>query len=282
MAIQYTAKQVVARLRNEIESGRPLFMPNTGMGLSAKIQEQGGADLVCVSPTSWWRLRGRGSLTSYLPYSDCNKLVFELVPEILAAVNEAPVISLSGPHNPLLGHREHVKKLWDMGLSGVSPNTIMLFGKEFAEQMEHLGAGFSQEVAFIRTANEMNIFTLAYAFTTDEAIALVEAGVDALSSHVGATTGGAVGARTTVSLEEAARMSQEIFDAATSVRKDVILFAHGGPMEGPEEVKYIFDHTTAHGFTGGSSAERMPIEKGILEATSAFKTVPIPRNSRAR
>ena len=136
----------------------------------------------------------------------------------------------------------------------------------------------SQEVAFIRTANEMNVFTFAYAFSTDEAIAFAEAGVDALSSHVGPTKGGAVGARTTVSLEDAARMSQEIFDAATSVRKDVILFAHGGPMEGPEEVKYIYEHTTAHGFTGGSSAERMPIEKGILEATSAFKSTPIPRH----
>lgn len=279
MAPQYTAKEVVDRLRKEIDSGRPLFMPNSGMGLSAKIQEQGGADLVCVSPTSWWRLKGRGSLTSYLPYSDCNKAVFDLTPEILAAVREAPVISLSGPHNPLLGHREHVKKLWDMGLSGVSQTPIMLFGQSFADQMEHLDVGFSQEVEFIRTAHEMNIFTFAYAFTPEEAIAFVEAGADVISSHVGATKGGSVGAATTVSLKDAAGISQEIFDAARSVREDVILFAHGGPMEGPDEVKYIYEHTDAQGFTGGSSAERMPIEKGIFEATSSFKSVPIPRQT---
>jgi predicted TIM-barrel enzyme len=78
-----------------------------------------------------------------------------------------------------------------------------------------------------------------------------------------------------LSLEEAAELSQQIFDAAKKVNKNVILFAHGGPIEGPKEVEYIFKNTDAHGFTGGSAAERMPIEKAILEITQAYKNVPV-------
>lgn len=42
MAKLYTAKEVTSRLRAEIDAGRPLFAPNCGFGLSAKLQEMGG------------------------------------------------------------------------------------------------------------------------------------------------------------------------------------------------------------------------------------------------
>jgi predicted TIM-barrel enzyme len=40
-------------------------------------------------------------------------------------------------------------------------------------------------------------------------------------------------------------------------------------------VEYIFKNTDAQGFTGGSAAERMPIEKAVLEITEAYKNVPM-------
>ena len=79
-----------------------------------------------------------------------------------------------------------------------------------------------------------------------------------------------------MSLDDAAKISQDIFDAAREVNPDVILFAHGGPIEGPNEAKYIFDHTNAQGFIGGSAAERMPIEKAVLAATKEYKEIEMP------
>ena len=275
MAKRYTAQEVVERLKKEIKAGKPLFMPNCGMGLSAKLQEKGGSDLICVSPTSWWRLKGQGSLAAFLPYCDVNEVVFDLSREIVPVVQEVPIISLSGPHNPLLPNREHLQKLWDMGISGVNPLISKLYDVSFGEQIEHIGMGWSNEVDMVRVAHEMKMFTFAYAFAPEEATILAEAGADVVASHCGSTRGGLKGAKTGLSLEEAAELSQAIFDAAKKINKNVILFAHGGPIEGPKEVEYIFKHTDAHGFTGGSAAERMPIEKAILEITNAYKSVPI-------
>lgn len=272
MAKRYTADQVVARLSKEIDSGRPLFMPNTGMGLSAKIQEKGGSDLICVSPTSWWRLKGQGSLAAFMPYSDCNQIVFDLCREILPVVKETPVITLSGSHNPMLAHREHLQKLWDMGVSGVTHMPINLYGPEFPEQMEQIGMGLGSELAFIRTAVEMNMFTFAYAGNCGDAESFAKAGAHIVSSHVGATKGGEKGATTRLSLDDAVAISRDIFAAARSVNPKVILFAHGGPMETPEDARYVLERTDAQGFIGGSAAERMPIEKAILTATHAFKS----------
>lgn len=275
MAIRYNAQEVVARLREEIKAGRPLFMPNCGMGISAKFQEKGGADLICISPTSWWRLKGMGSLAAFLPYSDVNQIVFELAKEILPNVKKTPVISLSGPHNPLLEHKEHLKKLWEMGISGINPFPSELYGQSFRDQIEHIGMGWSQEVEFIRVAHEMNMFTFGYASNPSEAIDLANAGADIIGSHLGATRGGDMGAETELTLEKSAELSQQIFDAARKIKKDVILFAHGGPMENPVAVEYVLKNTDAHGFTGGSAAERIPIEKAILEMTKAYKSIPV-------
>ena len=43
-------------------------------------------------------------------------------------------------------------------------------GQEFADQVEHIGMGFSSEVEFIKTANELEMFTFAYASNPEEAI----------------------------------------------------------------------------------------------------------------
>jgi len=277
MAKRYTGEEIVARLKKELDKGKPLFMPNCGMGLSAKLQEKGGSDIICISPTSYCRLKGLGSLASFLPFWDINQVVFDLAREILPIVKEVPVISLSGPHNPLLPHREHLQKLWDMGISGVNPFISKLYGESFSEQIDQIGMGWKNEVEFVKIACEMNMFTFAYAFSPEEASILADAGAHIIASHVGSTIGGTIGAKTGMSLEQAADLSQKIFDAARKSNKDVILFAHGGPIEGPKEVEYIFKNTNAQGFTGGSAAERMPIEKAILAVTQEYKNIPIKK-----
>ena len=81
------------------------------------------------------------------------------------------------------------------------------------------------------------------------------------------------GAKSKLSLDDAVELTQEVFDAALSVNPDIILFAHGGPMKGPKEAEYVVRKTNAHGFIGGSAAERIPIEKAVFEATKEYKAV---------
>ena len=275
MATRYSEREVIERLQAEIKKGKPLFMPNCGCGLTAKLQEKGGADLICVSATSYWRMKGQGSLAPLMPYSDINKVIFDLAPEIVANVKNAPLLSLSGATNPLLPHKQHLQKLWDAGISGINPFMVKIYGDAIMDQMENIGMGWTREVDMIRTAHEMNMFALAYAFTPAEATILAEAGASAISSHVGSTTGGLMGAKTGLSLEQASQVSQQIFDAARKVNPAVILFAHGGPIEGPKEVAYVFKNTNAQGFIGGSAAERVPIEKAVYAATLEYKQIPI-------
>ncbi|MBQ3274306.1 MAG: phosphoenolpyruvate hydrolase family protein [Christensenellaceae bacterium] len=276
MAKVYTEKEVIDRLRKEIAANKPLFCPNCGCGLTAKLQAMGGADVICVSATSYWRLKGQGSLAPLMPYSDINKCIMSIVPEVVMNAGDVPVVTLSGGTNPLLPHRKHLEMLREMGVSGINPFMMNIYGEHVMKQMEKIGMGWSKEVDFVHEAHEMDMFTLAYAFTPEEAKILTEAGASAIASHCGTTTGGLKGAVTDFTLDDAAKLSQEIFDAAKEVNPDIITFAHGGPIEGPAEAKYIFEHTDAHGFIGGSAAERMPIEKAVLAATKEYKEIEMP------
>jgi predicted TIM-barrel enzyme len=107
-------------------------------------------------------------------------------------------------------------------------------------------------------------------------------GADAIIAHVGTTVGGSIGVvEATMTIEDAAKRTQEIIDAGKSVRDDVIYLSHGGPISTPEDAAYINEHTDAVGFVGASSLERMAVEESLTNLTREFKSIPLHRKSVA-
>jgi predicted TIM-barrel enzyme len=67
---------------------------------------------------------------------------------------------------------------------------------------------------------------------------------------------------------------QEIRDAAVSVKPDIIVLCHGGPIAEPDDAQYVLEHTTGvAGFFGASSMERLPTEVAITENMRRFKRI---------
>jgi predicted TIM-barrel enzyme len=101
---------------------------------------------------------------------------------------------------------------------------------------------------------------------------MAEAGADVLVAHMGLTTKGTIGARTALRLDEAAERVQAIRDAGASVKPDVLVICHGGPIAEPEDARFVLEHTNGvAGFFGASSIERLAVERAITEQTRAFK-----------
>ena len=143
------------------------------------------------------------------------------------------------------------------------------------QTFEETGMSYNLEVDMVRIANELDMFTSPYAFNPEEAIKMTKAGADVVVAHVGCTIGGSIGATDSVmELDAAAKIVQDIHDAAVAERSDVIVLCHGGPISSPEDAQYILQHTKGvHGFYGASSAERMPVEIAITEHIKKFKAI---------
>ncbi|MEO6808490.1 MAG: phosphoenolpyruvate hydrolase family protein, partial [Isosphaeraceae bacterium] len=109
--------------------------------------------------------------------------------------------------------------------------------------------------------------------------AMAEAGADILVPHVGLTTKGLIGARSALTLDEAAQRVQRMADAAWSIRPDLLVLCHGGPIAEPSDVAEVFRQTHGiAGFFGASSIERLPTEPAIIEQVRSFAALSLTKS----
>jgi predicted TIM-barrel enzyme len=268
----YTRQDILARLRTKVASGRPIIGGGAGTGLSAKLEEAGGIDLIVIYNSGRFRMAGRGSLAGLMPYGDANQIVMEMAGEILPVVKRTPVLAGVCGTDPFRRMDLFLKQIDAAGFCGVQNfPTVGLIDGTFRANLEETGMGFGLEVDMIRMAAEMNLLTTPYAFNPDEAAAMAAAGADILIPHMGLTTKGSIGATTALTLEASAERVQAMHDAAKRVKSDILVLCHGGPIAEPSDAQYILDHTRGIvGFYGASSMERLPVEPAIRQRTEAF------------
>jgi predicted TIM-barrel enzyme len=276
----YTRTEVIARLRDTMSKGKPIIAAGAGTGISAKFIERGGADLVIVYNSGRFRMAGPGSTAGMMAYGDANAVAMEIGEyEVLPVVEEIPVICGVHATDPRRRMWHWLGKVKDMGFSGINnfPTHTIIDGK-FRQILEETGMSVKKEFETVTLARKMDMFTIVYVGSPEESKAMAEAGADVIIAHVGTTVGGSIGVtNATMTLPEAAKITQGIIDAAKSVRKDLIFLSHGGPINTPEDAAFINEHTDTDGFVGASSLERMAVEQSLTDLTQRFKQIPVKR-----
>ncbi|MFM9001975.1 MAG: phosphoenolpyruvate hydrolase family protein [Opitutia bacterium] len=276
----YTREEVLARLNATKSAGRPIIAAGAGTGISAKFIEKGGADLVIVYNSGRFRMAGHGSTAGMMAYGDANAVAMEIGEyEVLPVVEEIPVICGVHCTDPRRRMWHWLGKVKDMGFSGINnfPTHTIVDGK-FRQVLEETGMSVKKEFETVALARRMGLFTIVYVGSPAESKAMAEAGADVIIAHVGTTVGGSIGVtNATMTLPDAAKATQEIIDAAKSVRKDLIFLSHGGPINTPDDAAYINEHTDCDGFVGASSLERMAVEQSLTDLTKRFKQIPVKR-----
>jgi len=272
--VRFTRTEVLERLQGQVQAGHPIVMLGAGIGLTARCAELGGADLIGIYSTAFYRMQGKPSLLAWLPYADANAETLRHAQEILPVVRQTPCIAGIGAHDMSRSIDLLVDECIRIGFSGVTNEPFAsMYGPVFAAELEAAGIGFSREVDLVALAHRKDIFTMAWVFTPDEAVRMAEAGADVLGAMVGVTAGGLTGATKTLDLAEATAAVQEMCEAAHRIRPDVLVLTHGGPFKDPETAAYSIAHSDAVGYAAGSSGERVPTERAVIEATRQYKQI---------
>jgi predicted TIM-barrel enzyme len=272
-----TRDEALARLREEVAARRPIIGAGAGTGLSAKCAEAGGADLIIIYNSGRYRMAGRGSLAGMMPYGDANAIVMDMAREVLPVVRETPVLAGVCGTDPFRLMDRFLDDVQRAGFSGVQNfPTVGLIDGTFRAGLEETGMGYGLEVEMIRRARELGLLTAPYVFTEDEARAMADAGADVLVPHMGLTTGGAIGSRSGITLDEAVERVQALHDAAMAVNPEILCLCHGGPIAEPGDARHVIERTSGVvGFFGASSMERLPTEVAMTENMQRFKSIPI-------
>jgi predicted TIM-barrel enzyme len=271
----FTREQCLDRLRSQVAAGRPIIGGGAGTGLSAKCAEAGGIDLIIIYNSGRFRMAGRGSLCGMMPYGDANGIVLDMAREVLPVVRHTPVLAGVCGTDPFRLMKPFLRELQHAGFSGVQNfPTVGLIDGVFRQNLEETDLGYDKEVETIAAARELGLLTCPYVFTEDEARAMARAGADVLIPHVGLTTKGLIGARTALTLEQAAARVQALADAAHAVNPDALVLCHGGPIAEPDDAAFVLAHTRGvAGFFGASSIERLPTETAITGCVRRFKQI---------
>lgn len=270
---------ILQNLREKVNRGEPVIGCGAGTGISAKMAEAGGADLIIIYNSGRYRMSGRGSLAGLMPYGDANAIVVDMAREVIPVVKHTPVLAGVCGTDPFRDMEVFLEELIRINFSGVQNfPTVGLIDGVFRANLEGTGMGYDKEVEMIRLAHEMGLLTAPYVFDEDQARRMAEAGADVLVPHVGLTTAGTIGAAVALSLDEAIERVLAMAKAAREVNPDIIVLCHGGPLDEPANVGRALERMPGiAGFFGASSIERLPTERAIREQVQALKSLKLAR-----
>ncbi len=275
----YTRKEVRDRLMSTIKKGDAIIAGGAGTGISAKFIEKGGADLIIIYNSGRFRMMGHGSTAGMMAYGDANAIAMEIGEyEVLPVVEECPVICGVHATDPRRRMWHWLGKVKEMGFSGVNnfPTHTIIDG-HFRGVLEETGMSVKKEYEMVALARRMDLFSVVSVGSPEEAIEMAKAGADSIIAHVGTTVGGSIGVKSAVkSWDFTIKRTQEIIDAASSVRKDIFFLCHGGPINTPADADRVMKATDAVGFVGATSLERMGIEASLTNLTREFKALKAP------
>ena len=266
---------ILAKLRAMKARGEPIIGAGAGTGISAKGEEDGGADLIVIYNSGRYRMAGRGSLAGMMPYGDANGVVLEMAREVLPVVTNTPVLAGVCGTDPFRQMDVFLDELVRLGFSGVQNfPTVGLIDGRFRAGLEQTDMGYGREVEMIARAHGRDLLTTPYVFDPTEAAAMARASADILVCHFGLTVGGSIGAATSTRLEDCPALTDAMAEAALAVNPDAIILVHGGPIAEPDDAAYVLARARhCHGFYGASSMERLPVERALRAQVKKFKAI---------
>jgi len=283
MVGRFSREEVAARLKKEIQKGRAVFDAFAGTGISAKFAEVGGADMITTHILARFRMAGLSSMAGYLCIADANAVTLELGKrDIIPVVKNTPVMAGLLGADPTRNMEYFLDEIIAAGFCGIlNCPTLALVDGNFRKVLEETGVSFSKEIDMMAIAHRKGLYTKAFVSTPEEARKMVEAGCDNIIAHGGNTSGGSIGSKTTTPLDGMVDLIQNIIDAVKGKKPDVVVTCHGGATETPQDVQYLLEKVKGlDGYVGGSTAERLPVEKAVTQAVKSFKDVRLPAKKK--
>ena len=271
MAKQFTITEINDIFSKEIKSCRPAMICTAGFGLSAKFEQQGGADMVCVCSSSVYTADGHSPIFSYLPYGNANDMTLKTIKRISSQIKAVPLMAgvcATDPTTDLVAYLD-ILKFYNVSAVMNSP-CIGFFNQDILSVLETVGISYEKEIEFIKMASRKGFYSVGTAFNTAQAQMMANAGANAVICDLGMTID--ISHKRREQCEEVATDKlQRMSRAIRAVSPDIAIFVHGGPLNTPEAARKILPYTGACGLFLASAVEKFPVEKPLADAVKQFK-----------
>lgn len=303
MKTKFSRAQILDLFGKKIKAKEPIFVANASAGIIAKYSEKNSADMISVHSWGRFRYRGHPVPLSTLWWSGSNEMkdnVFDVAHEMTNALDNVPLVGGLEAYDALFRHTDELlDKAMDFGYDGIQNFPTHGGYIPMRWLRDAAGFGFKREMEMIKLANEKDIFSMAYAFWTDDAKEFAENGADVIIAHAGWTTGGTTGSPKPGSVEfdwdgegfayqpkdvkGTIKVANDIAAAARKVNPKQIVLITGGSLNSPENCQEIMDGCDVDGFELGHAIDVMPIEEELIRIGKEYKSLKLhPDNPNYR
>jgi len=243
-----------------------------GSGAVAAISSHSGADFLLAINAARLRNMGAPSIACMLPVRDAVRLVdayadTELLPQV-----DVPVLIGINCWRDGFDAVEQARGILERGFAGVvnfPPSS--LYPDTVQRRLEIAGVGFSAELAMLRAAQDEGCMALAYCRTVSQGRQAALARVDNILLNFGWNSGGRISPRPENTLDEVSMISASFSRQVRRIRPEACLLLEGGPVESKDDLETVLRHADIDGYIGGSTFERLPVERSITDRIASFK-----------
>ena len=270
------AEELRGLLNRTRHSRFPLIFVVPGSGQIARYAIEGGAHFIMVLNAGLYRATGVSSLASFLPFGNANDQTDDLLcKQIIPRAKSTPIVAGLMANDPVVPFERRLKRMKDLGIAGVAnwPAVGFIDGR-FRTAMAEEGFSIESEIAMLSAARSMGFITFGYALSEKDAAAMAESGVDCLVLNLGWTQEAHDIFQKGDRIQRAVVQVNEMIRAVELTGRSPIYLFFGGSITLPEDSSELYRRTKVHGFGGGSSFERIPVERLIINSVKQFCAVP--------
>ena len=125
---RFTREEIRKRLDDRLANKEPIIACEAGVGITAKMYEMYGVDMIFATSAGVFRSRGIDDVFSLTSYGEFNEMTYELVRRIHGVTNNTPVIAGLNVIDPRCIFETSIRNYKEAGVSGIinSPSSAIL------------------------------------------------------------------------------------------------------------------------------------------------------------
>ncbi len=274
---RYTKEDIRKKFEKTHNARHPVLVTTAGIGLSAKYEEMGETDMICVSYFSILGMDGHSPLAGYLPYGNANEVTERVIRRIASQVKKTPLMAAVCCTDPTTDMEPYLEKLLFLKTAAVC-NLPSVGGlpRDVREVLQREGIYYQKEIEILKKAKEKGLYTAGVVFNDEQAAMMAETGTDMIICSQGYAWDRSEEKEREMSIVRFSRMIRLV----KTKNPDAEILLDGDWLNSPEEAENYLNETGATGLFLSSVVERLPIEEPLVRAATAFKMIAIEKGGQ--
>lgn len=268
---RYTRKEILEKLNARVAQKEPIIICEAGVGITAKMAEAAGVDMILLDNAAMFRMRGVDDAVAYRPYGDTNRMVCSLANRVQSVVDGTPVIAGIAMADPNKNMQHFVEELLALGISGVANlPSVGPLPTSYRANIEKNNLGVKREIAFLRECRERDIFTLGQGFYEDDLRAISAGGADVVCINMRFVVEQTTQPALYNDLDACCAYINSLIRAIKSENEENLVAIYGGPFNTVEAIEKCFHDTDTNVYISTCYSDEIPMRKLITKAVREF------------